>query len=58
MWLASRRTNFHFPITVYLAIATCLIIISFTDLRALVFEAGLLGVPTVAYYVSLVINQI
>jgi len=63
--LRRRYPNFHrpfkvpfFPITVYVAIATCLLIISFTDLQELVFGAGLLGVLTFAYYVSPVINQV
>jgi amino acid transporter/nucleotide-binding universal stress UspA family protein len=63
--LRKRYPNLHrpfkvpsYPITVYLAIGTCLLIISFTDLRALGFGAGLLGVLTVAYYLSPVVNQI
>ncbi|HEU0293662.1 MAG TPA: amino acid permease, partial [Anaerolineales bacterium] len=63
--LRKRYPNLHrpfkvpfYPITVYLAIGTCLLIISFTDLRALGFGAGLLGVLTVAYYLSPAVNQI
>lgn len=63
--LRRRYPNLHrpfrvpfYPYTVYLAIGTCLLIISFTDLRALGFGAGLLGVLTIAYYLSPVVNQV
>lgn len=47
-----------YPLTVYLAIGTCLLVISFTDLRALGFGAGLIGVLTIAYYLSPIVNQL
>lgn len=39
-----------FPFTAYLAMGTCLFIIGFSDVRALVFGAALLAALTLAYY--------
>lgn len=41
-----------FPLTAYLAVASCFIIISFTEWSALAFEAGLLLTLTFVYYVA------
>ncbi len=41
-----------FPLTAYLAVASCFLIISFTEWRALVFGAGLLLTLTIIYYVA------
>ena len=43
------KTPFY-PLTAYLAMGTCLLIVAFSDLRALVFGTGLLAVLTLAYY--------
>ncbi|MBN1668435.1 MAG: amino acid permease [Anaerolineales bacterium] len=47
-----------FPLTAYLAMGTCLLIISFSDPRALLFGAGLLALLTLVYYLTPVINRI
>lgn len=41
-----------FPLTAVLAMGTCLLIVVFTDPRALLFGAGLLAVLSAAYYLS------
>jgi amino acid transporter len=47
-----------FPLTVYLAMGTCLLIVSFTELRALGFGVAMLAVLTVVYYLTPVVNRI
>jgi amino acid transporter/nucleotide-binding universal stress UspA family protein len=41
-----------FPITVYLAMGTCFLIIAFTERRALMFGIGLIVVLSIVYYLS------
>ncbi|NLG27923.1 MAG: amino acid permease [Chloroflexi bacterium] len=41
-----------FPVTPYLAAASCLLVIAFTHWRALLFGAGLIGALTLWYYVG------
>lgn len=47
-----------FPITVYLAMATCFLIIAFTERRALIFGIVLIAVLTIVYYLSPIANRI
>ncbi len=46
-----------FPITSYVAMGTCLLIVAFTEWRALAFGIGLLVFLTLTYYLSPMINQ-
>jgi amino acid transporter/nucleotide-binding universal stress UspA family protein len=47
-----------FPITVYVAMASCFLIVAFTERRALAFGVALLAVLSVLYYVAPVVNRI
>ncbi len=47
-----------FPLTAYLAVASCILIISFTEWRALAFGAGLLLTLTIIYYAAPFIRRI
>jgi amino acid transporter/nucleotide-binding universal stress UspA family protein len=47
-----------FPISVYLAMGTCVLIIAFTEPPALAFGAGLLAALSIVYYVSPVAKRI
>lgn len=47
-----------FPVTVYLAMGTCILIIVFTEIRALLFEVGLILFLTLVYYLSPYINRL
>ena len=47
-----------FPTTAYLAMGTCLLILAFTDLRALGFGLGLIAVLSIMYYLSPIANQL
>ena len=46
-----------FPLTAYIAAGTGILIVAFTDVRALLFGVGLLGVLAVLYYVTPPINK-
>ena len=46
-----------FPLTAYLAVGTCFLIIAFTEWRALAFGVALLGTLTLVYYLAPVVNQ-
>jgi amino acid transporter/nucleotide-binding universal stress UspA family protein len=47
-----------FPFTAYLAMGTCLLIIAFSDSRALMFGAGLLALLSLVYYLTPVVNRL
>ncbi len=47
-----------FPVTVYLAMGACFLIIAFVERRALVFGAGLLVLLSLAYYLGPVIGRL
>ena len=47
-----------YPLTAYLAMGTCFIIVMFTDSKALVFELGLIAVLSLVYYLTPPINRI
>lgn len=47
-----------FPVTAYLAMGTCFLIIAFTEKRALAFGVGLLAVLSALYYLSPVVSRI
>ena len=47
-----------FPLTAYLAGATCVLIVAFADWRALLFGGGVLILFTLAYYLSPVISRL
>lgn len=47
-----------FPLTAYLAVASCFLIISFTEWRALAFGAGLLSSLTFIYYAAPFIRRL
>ncbi len=47
-----------FPLTAYLAMGTCLIIVASTDIKALGFEFGLIAVLSLIYYLAPPLNRI
>ena len=47
-----------FPLTAYLAMGTCILIVAFTDTKALIFEIGLIAVLSLVYYLTPPLNRI
>lgn len=47
-----------FPVTAYMAMGTCLLILAFTERRALAFGVGLIAVLSIAYYLAPIANRV